>query len=149
MSSRLFYALNIYLRLLTCNAYQSKLSILFTETICGGNLTAMSGVITSPNYPDAYPRNLDCSWTIYPSKRRNILLLIPNISLPTTPDCSDFLTMREGKSPYSVATYYACESFDQPVAFVSRSKNLHIKFRSRSNGMAEGFKIFYVTFEST
>ena len=109
----------------------------------------MSGVLTSPNYPDAYPRDVDCTWTIYPSKDRNILLLIPKISLPTSPDCTDYLVMREGESPYSVATYYACESFDQPVAFVSRSQNLHIKFRSRGDGMAEGFKIFYVTFEST
>ncbi|XP_048585015.1 signal peptide, CUB and EGF-like domain-containing protein 2 [Nematostella vectensis] len=117
------------------------------ETKCGGNLTSMSGVITSPNYPDAYPRFLECTWTIHPRRGRNILLLIPSISLPTTPDCSDYLTMRESSSPYSVFTYYACESFDQPVALVSRSKNLHIKFKSSQNSMAEGFKIFYVTFE--
>ncbi|XP_031548735.1 signal peptide, CUB and EGF-like domain-containing protein 2 [Actinia tenebrosa] len=122
------------------------------ETVCGGNLTAMSGVIMSPNFPDAYPSDLDCTWTIFPSENRHILLLIPNISLHDTPNCSDYLIMREGASPYSVATYYACESFDQPVAFVSRSKNLHVKFRSRrienmATGMAEGFKIFYVTFE--
>lgn len=107
----------------------------------------MSGVITSPNYPDAYPRDIKCTWSINPSKDRNILLLIPKISLPTSRDCSDYLMMREGASPYSVATYYACESFDQPLVFVSRSKNLHIEFKSRDHGIAEGFKIFYVTFD--
>lgn len=107
----------------------------------------MSGVITSPNYPDAYPRDIKCSWDIYPSKGRNILLLIPKIVLSTSRNCSDYLMMREGESPYSVATYYACESFDQPVVFVSRSEKLYIEFQSRGHGIAEGFRIFYVTFE--
>ena len=75
-------------------------------------------------------------------------MLIPNISLPLTTDCSDHLIMRENASPFSKTTYYACESYTNPVSFISRSKDLYIKFTSKSsNAMAEGFKIFYVTFE--
>nr|XP_058948915.1 signal peptide, CUB and EGF-like domain-containing protein 2 [Pocillopora verrucosa] len=118
------------------------------DTICGGNLTSMSGVITSPNHPDPYPKGIECVWNIRCPEGRGLLLLIPNISLPLTMDCSDHLIMRKNASPFSKTTYYACESYDNPVAFISRSKDLYVKFTSKStNEMAEGFKIFYVTFQ--
>ncbi|KAJ7373710.1 positive regulation of smoothened signaling pathway [Desmophyllum pertusum] len=118
------------------------------ETICGGNLTSMTGVITSPNHPDPYPKGIECVWHIKCPEGRGLLMLIPNISIPLTKDCSDHLVMRENASPFSKTTYYACESYTNPVSFISRSKDLYIKFTSKStNEMAEGFKIFYVTFE--
>lgn len=108
----------------------------------------MSGVITSPNHPDPYPKGIECVWNIRCPEGRGLLLLIPNISLPLTMDCSDHLIMRKNASPFSKTTYYACESYDNPVAFISRSKDLYVKFTSKStNEMAEGFKIFYVTFQ--
>ena len=108
----------------------------------------MSGVITSPNHPDPYPKGIECVWNIRCPEGRGLLLLIPNISLPLTTDCSDHLIMRKNASPFSKTTYYACESYDNPVAFISRSKDLYVKFTSKStNEMAEGFKIFYVTFQ--
>lgn len=118
------------------------------ETYCGGNLTSMTGNITSPNHPDPYPKGIECVWHIKCPEGRGLLMLIPNISLPLTKDCSDHLIMRENASPFSRTTYYACESYANPVSFISRSKDLYIKLTSKSsNAMAEGFKIFYVTFE--
>ena len=32
--------------------------------ICGSNLTAPDGLITSPNYPEFYPQNEECNFTI-------------------------------------------------------------------------------------
>lgn len=118
------------------------------ETICGGNLTAMTGAITSPNYPDPYPKGIECVWNIRCPKGRGLLMLIPNISIPLTKDCSDHLIMRASASPFSKTTYYQCESYSSPVTFISRSKNLYVKFTSRADGeIANGFKMFYVTFE--
>ncbi|XP_078346406.1 uncharacterized protein LOC144631738 [Oculina patagonica] len=118
------------------------------DTKCGGNLTSMTGVITSPNHPDPYPKGVECVWHIRCPEGRGLLMLIPNISIPLTKDCSDHLIMRENASPFSKTTYYACESYSNPVAFISRSQDLYIKFTSKSNNeMAEGFKIFYVTFQ--
>ena len=120
----------------------------FSETYCGGNLTSMTGNITSPNHPDPYPKGIECIWHIKCPEGRGLLMLIPNISLPLTKDCSDHLIMRENASPFSRTTYYACESYANPVSFISRSKDLYIKLTSKSsNAMAAGFKIFYVTFE--
>ena len=119
---------------------------LFSETKCGGNLTSMTGVITSPNYPDPYPTGVDCVWHIRCPKGRGLLMLIPNITIPLTNDCSDHLIMRENASPFSRTTYYECESYTNPVAFMSRSKDLYVKFTSKTKS-EKGFKMFYVTFE--
>ena len=31
---------------------------------CGGDLTGLSGIIQSPNFPSNYPDFSDCEWTI-------------------------------------------------------------------------------------
>ncbi|CAH3132489.1 unnamed protein product [Porites lobata] len=118
------------------------------ETKCGGNLTSLTGAITSPNHPDPYPKGIECVWHIRCPKDRRLLMLIPNISIPLTTDCSDHLVMRENASPFSKTTYYKCETYMNPVTFISRSKDLYVKFSSKSSDeMADGFKMFYVTFE--
>ena len=32
--------------------------------MCGGNLTAHKGALTTPNYPSEYQDNLSCTWNI-------------------------------------------------------------------------------------
>ena len=124
------------------------LSYFFLDTVCGGNLTSMTGVITSPNYPDPYPKGIECVWNIRCPKGRGLLMFMPNISIPLTSECSNYLIMRENSSPYSKTTYLQCESYSNPVTFISRSKNLYVKFSSKTNEeRADGFKVFYVTFE--
>ena len=34
------------------------------DTVCGGYVYAGRGVIPSPNYPNSYPDNSNCTWTI-------------------------------------------------------------------------------------
>ena len=36
----------------------------FSTVDCGRHMVEPSGVITSPNYPAAYPNDADCTWTI-------------------------------------------------------------------------------------
>ena len=50
--------------------FSSCLSIFryVSEQTCGGVLTNISGVITSPNYPNNYPDNITCTWKIAPEK---------------------------------------------------------------------------------
>ena len=31
---------------------------------CGGSLSGSTGTVTSPNYPNDYPNNVYCEWTI-------------------------------------------------------------------------------------
>jgi hypothetical protein len=39
-------------------------SNLFIVVACGGELKDRNGTITSPSYPDQYPVNKKCSWSI-------------------------------------------------------------------------------------
>ncbi|RWS23279.1 Astacin-like metalloendopeptidase [Leptotrombidium deliense] len=32
--------------------------------VCGGEIKNMSGIITSPNFPNNYPPNVNCEWII-------------------------------------------------------------------------------------
>lgn len=32
--------------------------------VCNNVLTGLSGAISSPNFPDPYPHNRECAWTI-------------------------------------------------------------------------------------
>ncbi|KAK6039301.1 hypothetical protein COOONC_23195 [Cooperia oncophora] len=38
------------------------------NSICGGPIFADSGVIQSPRYPESYPPNADCFWTVHVSE---------------------------------------------------------------------------------
>ncbi|KAL2100691.1 hypothetical protein ACEWY4_002452 [Coilia grayii] len=44
---------------------------------CGGAFTESKGEFFSPNYPDAYPNNADCIWTIQSTGNRIIELTFP------------------------------------------------------------------------
>lgn len=50
---------------------------------CGGDLVMESGAFNSPNYPDAYPPNLECVWTIKssPGNRLQLSFMLVNLNL--------------------------------------------------------------------
>lgn len=33
--------------------------------VCGGNITAQNGAISTPNYPSSYPRDAECIWYLH------------------------------------------------------------------------------------
>lgn len=53
------------------------------------------GYIESPNYPGNYPANVECIWTINPPSKRKILIVVPEIFLPSEDECGDVLVMRK------------------------------------------------------
>ena len=50
------------------------LLIFFSAAACGGTLTAPEGNITSPSYPDNYPKNKRCIWKITGPRGQRISL---------------------------------------------------------------------------
>lgn len=38
--------------------------LFFFPALCGGYIRGSSGTILSPGFPDFYPNNLNCTWTI-------------------------------------------------------------------------------------
>jgi hypothetical protein len=62
---------------------------------CGGEMGEFTGYIESPNYPGNYPANVECIWNINPPSKRKILIVVPEIFLPSEDECGDVLVMRK------------------------------------------------------
>lgn len=62
---------------------------------CGGELGEFTGYIESPNYPGNYPAGVECIWNISPPPKRKILIVVPEIFLPSEDECGDVLVMRK------------------------------------------------------
>lgn len=76
-------------------AYNNVIYLCFSLPVCGQDYTALTGVITSPNYPDNYPHQRECTWTITAPEGNQILLNVTNFSLENHPNCNyDFLEIR-------------------------------------------------------
>lgn len=67
----------------------------FADRQCGGELGEYTGYIESPNYPGSYPANVECTWNINPPPKRKILIVVPEIFLPSEDECGDVLVMRK------------------------------------------------------
>ncbi|XP_073522521.1 signal peptide, CUB and EGF-like domain-containing protein 3 isoform X3 [Phyllobates terribilis] len=114
---------------------------------CGGELGEYTGFLESPNYPGNYPSNVDCTWNINPPAKRKILLVVPEIFLPSEDECGDLLVMRKNASPSSITTYETCQTYERPIAFTARSRKLWIHFKSNEVNSARGFQVPYVTYD--
>ena len=62
----------INLTVLECSINEWKWFFLVLAAACGGTLTATSGNITSPSYPENYPKNKRCLWKISGPKGQTV-----------------------------------------------------------------------------
>ena len=62
----------INLTVLECSINEWKWFVLVLAAACGGTLTATSGNITSPSYPENYPKNKRCLWKISGPKGQTV-----------------------------------------------------------------------------
>uniref|UniRef100_A0A8C9U8I3 Signal peptide, CUB and EGF-like domain-containing protein 2 n=1 Tax=Scleropages formosus TaxID=113540 RepID=A0A8C9U8I3_SCLFO len=119
----------------------------YTYRDCGGEMGEYTGYIESPNYPGNYPANVECTWNINPPPKRKILIVVPEIFLPSEDECGDVLVMRKNWSATSITTYETCQTYERPIAFTARSRRLWINFKSNEANSARGFQIPYVTYD--
>ena len=83
---------------------------------CGGSFTTPNGILTSPSYPDNYPANADCIYTI--SQPTGTVILLNILSIDTDfhvydyddysdyhqyggVTCHDYLEIKDGASEQS------------------------------------------------
>lgn len=79
-----------------CHQFPIHLSLsCLADRQCGGELGEYTGYIESPNYPGNYPANVECTWNINPPPKRKILIVVPEIFLPSEDECGDVLVMRK------------------------------------------------------
>ncbi|XP_041458355.1 cubilin-like [Lytechinus variegatus] len=118
-----------------------------TSTYCGGTLSGDTGVFSSPNYPNNYPNNRDCVWTINAPVGNQVSINFTDFNLEAHSSCVyDYVTIRNGgyESSPLVGTY--CGSSINPTTFISHSHQMRINFHSDASVTATGFS---ASFDST
>ncbi|XP_045623432.1 cubilin [Procambarus clarkii] len=116
------------------------------STGCGGTLTAVSGEIISPGYPEPYHHNADCYWTIRVAQGSAVKLHFADLDIEQTPNCYfDFVEVRDGSTPQSPLLGRYCSGNQVFVSINSSSNALWIRFRSDYSESGRGFKAQYMT----
>ncbi|CAB1340813.1 unnamed protein product [Coregonus sp. 'balchen'] len=107
---------------------------------CGGDLIMETGAFNSPNYPDAYPPNVECVWTITSSPGNRLQLSFIMFQLQQSSDCNnDYLEIREGNSTGALVGRFCGDSL--PSNYTSLIGHvLWVKFRSDSSLSGAGFR---------
>uniref|UniRef100_A0A171AMT0 Cubilin-like protein n=1 Tax=Triatoma infestans TaxID=30076 RepID=A0A171AMT0_TRIIF len=111
------------------------------DTACGGNFISESGTIVSPNYPDNYPPNSECVWTLYTSPGNRVMLEIVELNIEMSESCnSDYLEVRENNNSGKLLGVF-CGS-EVPNRLYS-NQSMWIKFHSSEGSRNNGFKAHY------
>uniref|UniRef100_A0A0N4Z7T2 Metalloendopeptidase n=1 Tax=Parastrongyloides trichosuri TaxID=131310 RepID=A0A0N4Z7T2_PARTI len=118
---------------------------------CGGLLTNLTGAIYSPNYPNQYLPDSECSWDIVLKKEYQIFLNFSSVSLEgVSTDCSyDSILVYELDNNMQVnhsSTVQICGQHSEPILMRSLSNKVRIKFQSDSSVEKLGFMVSYLGF---
>ncbi|XP_066598353.1 cubilin-like [Prorops nasuta] len=128
---------------LTVSAEGFMASYVFIDAskMCGGHYFKQNGIITSPNFPNDYPKDKECIWVIEAPNKQRILLKPDNFTLESHYECSfDYLELRNGGYETSPLIGKYCGT-DFPKYILSQTNQLYIKFKSDSSRSEKGFSL--------
>ncbi|KAJ3595432.1 hypothetical protein NHX12_004736 [Muraenolepis orangiensis] len=119
----------------------------YRKDMCGGVLTGLSGIISSPGYPREYSNNADCSWTIHASNGSVVSLVFMDFQLENNEGCNfDFVALFDGPTVAHRHLGNYCGG-DSPPDTVTTSNQLLVVFKSDFNIGGRGFKAYYYSGE--
>ncbi|XP_068427740.1 CUB domain-containing protein 2 [Clinocottus analis] len=122
-------------------------SVGYRKDMCGGVLTGLSGVISSPGYPQEYSNNADCSWAIHVSNTSVVTLVFLDFQLENNEGCNfDFVAVFDGPTVTHRHLGKYCGT-DEPPNIVTTSNQLLVIFKSDFNIGGRGFKAYYYSGE--
>ncbi|XP_039485939.1 cubilin homolog [Drosophila santomea] len=108
------------------------------ENSCGGNITSARGSLSSPNFPDSYPANIECVWSIEARPGNALEVTFEAMDIVHSEHCNDdFLEIRSSVQGPLLGLY--CDKKLPATPLVVQSQ-LWIKFRSRPGNTAGGFR---------
>ncbi|XP_072296554.1 CUB domain-containing protein 2 [Eucyclogobius newberryi] len=122
-------------------------SVGYRKDSCGGVLTGLSGIISSPGYPHEYSNNADCSWAIHVTNSSVVSLVFLDFQLENNEGCNfDFVALFDGPTVTHRHLGKYCGA-DQPPKTVTTSNQLLVVFKSDFNIGGRGFKAYYYSGE--
>lgn len=112
---------------------------------CGGTLTALSGVVTSPNYPGPYQSGRNCTWKIVVTPGSHVQLTFRQIDIEDVQNCPyDFVQVFSGTGPNADSLGRFCGK-QPPEMLTSRRHKMAVQFRSNKRVNSKGFRAQYTT----
>ncbi|CAK9795155.1 Cubn [Anthophora quadrimaculata] len=110
---------------------------------CSEHLRRPFDVFTSPGYPSAYPKNVDCEWLIEADYAHSIELTIHDINTEIEKGCFfDKLEIYNGENDEAPLLVQICYS-NKPVVYTSFGNKLFVRFHSDVSYAARGFNASY------
>ncbi|KAM4534255.1 cubilin [Odontesthes bonariensis] len=105
---------------------------------CGGPVTAPSGEIHSPMYPNSYPNNVDCSWVISVDPYHRVFLNFTDLDIEYHSNCSwDYVAIHDGPSTSSPLLAHVCGTSARSIT--STQNTIFVRFRSDTSNSRRGF----------
>uniref|UniRef100_A0A8C3BIF2 CUB domain containing protein 2 n=1 Tax=Cairina moschata TaxID=8855 RepID=A0A8C3BIF2_CAIMO len=109
---------------------------------CGGQLTGLSGEITSPRYPESYPNDAECRWSIG-AAGGPITLVFVDFQMEGGQGCGfDYVALFDGPTAAATRLGRYCGSA-RPPRTVSSTQHLLVLFKSDFNIVGRGFKAHF------
>ncbi|XP_036449013.1 deleted in malignant brain tumors 1 protein-like isoform X4 [Colossoma macropomum] len=105
---------------------------------CGGDLTNSRGEFFSPQYPNNYPNNANCTWRLLASERQTVNLTFMFVDLEA---CCDFIRVYDG--PSAAYPLLGRVPQDQRYHFNSSRNYLTVVFSSDSSVTRQGFRALW------
>ncbi|PVD35988.1 hypothetical protein C0Q70_02958 [Pomacea canaliculata] len=112
---------------------------------CTNRLTAFSGAIESPNYPQPYPHNISCTWIIDTTEGNAVNISFATFDLESDSNCRyDYLEIRDGGSSSSnLLGKYCGSSIPSPLS--SSGDQVWIRLVTDISVRGNGFHLEYIT----
>ncbi|XP_067896971.1 suppressor of tumorigenicity 14 protein-like [Heterodontus francisci] len=122
------------------NHFEATIQYINTTT-CGGSITAYNGSLISPFYPNNYPPNINCLWTItVPDPKLRVRIQFPTLKLEgIQPNCKKDWISIDGKR--------YCGEHSKSLVVPSASNVLTVQFHSDFYTSNLGFRADYSSFD--
>lgn len=114
------------------------------SALCGGDLNVDSGHLESPNFPDDYQPNKECTWKITVPSDYQVALKFQSFEIENHDNCVyDFLEIRDGHEPTSPLIGVYC-GYNIPEDIKSSGNKMWIKFVSDNSVQKAGFSAIFM-----
>lgn len=111
---------------------------------CGGILTHPEDTFSTPDFPNRYPINTQCNWTIQVLPGNNIEVTFLEVDIEKGGDCNyDFVRVFDGLEEDAPVITNLCGRTDKPIVLTSSQNIVRVQFESDSSFVGRGMQAKY------
>ncbi|KAK0142000.1 Bone morphogenetic protein 1 [Merluccius polli] len=115
------------------------------EAGCDRVVTGVTGVFSSPNWPDTYPSKKACTWTLATVPGHRIKIAFNELDMEAQLECVyDHLQVHDGEDGRAPSLGRFCGT-KKPSPVVSSSNHMFLRFHSDNSVQKRGFEVSHST----